>query len=447
MTSFLSALADARRLVFTQRTVRLLLRALWTGLAGYLGAWALTLDLNPADAAPLRWTAAGLLAAPALVALLRPLRSGRLAWRMDRMLGLREQLVTAWQVSRDERPPDLISGALLTDAAGLLNQVRPRIARRGWFLQRDLEALLLVAVLFGCARFIDRNREAFSLPQVAALDAPALVDSPAFRDVFPSGVPGLTEAPAGSGSGESPGQAGLGEGELDSLDNILTELGEALSEHPETAEAGEALQNGDLSGAAAAIERTADNIDLLPEEARQNLQQALQQAAQQARDAGQEDLAEDLQAAADALRNPNPNDPLSADALDDLADSLRDLGEAFASQGSGEEDGSAPPENEPQVGSAGGVSGSGSGAGGASPPEPISRLEGAGEDFTLEGEDAPSGLLQPGSSPGTPVTTTGGSSIGAPGSTAGAGPITSILTPYSYSWDWRDVVAQYFSPH
>jgi hypothetical protein len=366
---------------------------------------------------------------------------------MDRLLSLKEQVTTALNVEETGESRSPVARELVADVENQFPGIRARIAGRGWNLARDLEALAVVVLLLGTIVLSHRAGVRFSLQEADPASLPALAGAPGFTDVFPSGIPGLTAGvPPGAEGNANPGAPGPGDEALGDLDNILSDLGEALSEHPETADIGEALQNGDLDGAAAAIERTADNVDLLPEDARQNMQDSLQQAAQQARDAGQEDLAEDLEAAAQALENPDPNNPLAADALDELAESLRDLGEAFASMGQpGEQDGSGSEEG-PDVGSSAGESGSGSGAGTQGLPEPLSRLEGEGEDFSIEGGDDPSGLLQPAGSPGTPVTTIGGTAASGDGTSTGTtGPINSVLTPYSFPWNWRDVVSDYFS--
>jgi hypothetical protein len=445
METFDLGLSRIRRLVFTQRFIRLLLRAVWLGLAGFLIAWGLNVLIGPFFAA-LILVGAAVFAAPALIGAFRAVREERLAWRMDRLLGLQEQVTTALRVERaaGERGP--VARALVAEAGGRLPDLHARISARGWYLRRDLEALALVLILLGGVLLTDRAGVQFSPAEAELAGLPVFGGAPSFADVFPSGIPGLTDAAPGGqdgNAGSAPPDA-TGEG-LGEIANILADLGDELSEHPETSEIGEALEQGDLEGAAAAIERTADNVDLLPEDARQNMQEALRQAAQDARDAGQEDLADDLQAAADALENTDPDNPMAADALDELAESIRDLSEIFGSMGTPSNQSSENQEG-PDVGSSSGESGSGSGAGTQGVLEPITRLEGVGEDFSIEGGDDPSGLLQPSGS-GDPATSTSGGSVSAGGSTpTGTGTINSVLTPYSFPWYWRDVVADYFSP-
>ncbi|MFQ5615789.1 MAG: hypothetical protein ACE5GO_04920 [Anaerolineales bacterium] len=447
MTPLHRTLTQIRALIFTQRAARLLLRAAWTGLAGCLIGWGVyTLFGVPENTA--YWIVLGaVFAAPSLLAIFHPLRMARLVWEMDRRLGLREQVSAAWQVSRDERGKSRIASRLIEDVVTLLPGQRSRILRRGWFLGRDLESALIIITLLVTILWFGAFNVTLALPESAPLELPPLDQPPTSEDVFPSGIPGVTNPPEAdqAGNDAAPG-ADASPGEIGTLDNILTGLGEALSGHPETAEAGEALQQGDLEGAAAAIERIADQVDLLPEDARQNAQQALRKAAQQAREAGQDELAGTLERAAQALQNPNST--VTANALDELANELRELGEVFAAMGQpGDDDpGDSPPDNSPQVGSSEGGSGASAGAD-SGKPEPLIRLEGEGEEFEVEGGDEPSGLLTPGEPSGEVAPPTGGiPSVAGGGSPGDTGIINSILTPYSFPWRWRDVVSDYFSP-
>jgi hypothetical protein len=447
-----ASISRLRNLVFAQRAARLLLRAAWLFVAGYLLGWGLYARWGwLADTR--YWLALGsALAAPALFAALRPLRTGRLARRIDHHLHTREQVTAAVRIQSGDQPPNRVETLLLEDAAALLREIFDRVWRLGWRLHVDAASALIIGVLLASHFLVTAaldNVAVLDLPPLAqtAWQIPPLAAAPAYDDIFPSGIPGLTDPLAGDpNANPNPASGEMTPEEAAALDNILSDLGEDLSKHPETADAGEALQEGDLEGAAAAIERIADNVDLLPDDARQDMQQALQRAARQARAAGQEQLAEDLERAAAALESTDPNNPLTADALDDLADGLRDLGETFASMGQpGEPDSLAPPENAPQVGSAGGESGAGGGQGSTGSPEPITRLDGQGDDFTIEGGSSASGLLAPGTG-GDPAGTGGTPAAIGGGSPGETDPINSILTPYSFPWRWLSVVSKYFAP-
>ncbi len=442
MPDLKSSLPQLRAILLTQRTLRLLLRAAWTGCVGYLIAWGIN-DLYGTVPDFRAWVAFGLLLAlPSLLALFRPLRMTSLAWNLDRRFELREQLSTAWQTTQQPEQTR-ISTLLLTDAETLLPPQRARILRRGWFLARDLTALLVVAaLLFTINAFTQANTPYAPAPLRPSLDLPPLAEAPTYDDLFPSGIPGLTEPPATDPNPSEP----LTPDQASTLDDLLSELGETLSENPETAPAGEALQQGDLAEAASEIERLADELDSLPEEARQNAQDAFQRAAEQAEQAGQEDLAEALQQAANGMTAPDSNNLEAAEALDDLAGEFRQLENQFASIGqAGDQDPATAPSANDQPGDNQGGTAAGTGTGGEGQPEPLERLEGEGQTTEIEGDDTPSGLLAPGEATGDP--TPGGGPIIASGEEQGDTTlIESILTPYTYFWRWRDVVSKYFSP-
>jgi hypothetical protein len=445
MPRFRTRLAQIQALLLTQRSLRLLLRSAWLFAAGYLIGWSAQRLFGSPD--PIGWYAIGaLLAAPAWISIFRPLRRGPLVWKMDRRLQLKEQITTAWQL-RSTPPGDSLARLLIADATQILPQQSRRILKRGWFLSRDLVSTLIVVVLlltvFWATAFTNTLAAAAGDGQ---LQLPPLVEDPNADDVFPSGIPGLTGQPGDAGPDDSSSSPD-GPGDLGALDDILSELGEGLGEEEETAAAGEALEQGDLESAAQEFENLADQADQLPQDAQDNLQESLEQAAEQAEQQGFDQLAQDLSDAAEALENP-PDSVEAADALDQVAEDLRDLEQQIAAMGQepADEEGQAP-QDEPQVGSGSGTSGAGTGEGGDPvPPEPVTRIQGEGDDFELDGGDNPSGLLVPGD-PGAESTADSGSpaSQGSPVA-QDSGVVDTILTPYSYPWKWRDVVSDYFTP-
>jgi hypothetical protein len=441
MTPFHQSLTALRSLVFAQRSARLLLRALWTGLAGYLIAWGTN---SLWGLFPVGWArlALGLgFALPSLFALLRPLPVGRLAWRLDRLFGLKEQITTAWQTANLRRVGgSQVDALLLEDATRLLPAQRARVLRRGWFLGQDAESLAIVLLLAAAVFFFSLFNNLLSLPDAHTQELPPLNLPPVASDVFPSGIPGQGETNPGEGEDAPSAAGGLTPDQIGTLDQILTDLGRSLGQYPETGETGRDLQNGDLEAAASGVERIADTLDLLPPQALENLAQSLAQAAQQAAEAGQEDLAQALNAAAQALQGPAPDFPAGADALDQIAEELRRLAASLAPGSAGD-----PSSGEPgEPGSiTEGSSGAGSGSATQGQPEPLIRLEAEGGALPLEGGQEPSGLLVPGSSAGDVVVA--GAPGASSGSTGGTATVNSVLTPYSLSWRWRNVVSKYFS--
>ncbi|GAB4581306.1 MAG: hypothetical protein Fur0022_40530 [Anaerolineales bacterium] len=440
MASLNPALLQLRTLLLAQRTVRLLVRAAWTGLAGYLIGWGIN-DLYGTLPNAQTWTTlGGFLALPSIVTIFYTLPMSRLVWNLDRRFALREQLSTAWQTSQHPAQTRL-STLLLADAAALLPAQRARILRRGWFLSRDLLSLLVVlGLFFTVSTFTEANTPYPPISQHPPLALPPLAEAPTYQDIFPSGIPGLTQPPNTPAPSEP-----LSPDEATDLDDILSELGENLSENPETAPAGEALQQGDLAEAAAELERLADELDNLPAEARENAEDALRNAAQQAEQAGAEDLANALQEAADGMEAPESNNLQAAEALDHLADEFRQLEDQFAALGqAGDQEPTQDSQTPPQEGAGGSSAGTGSENEGQ--PEPLERLEGEGQTVEIEGDETPSGLLTPGEASGPPTTDGSGPIIASGGGSGKTDPIQSILVPYNFSWRWRDVVSKYFSP-
>ena len=443
MSDIKVTLPRLRALVLIQRTLRLLLRAVWTGLSGYLIGWGIN-DLYGSLPDTRIWLAFGfILALPFLLVIFRPLPLPRLTWNLDRRFGLREQLSAAWQTAQQSEP-NRLSTLLIADAEALLPAQNNRILHRGWFLSRDILAALIVTTLFLAINAFNAYNTTLAAPEAVPLDLPPLAEAPTYDDLFPSGIPGLTQAP-----GSDPGQSDpLTPEQAASLDDILSELGDALSQNPETALAGEALQQGDLDEAAIEIARLADELEDLPQEARDNAQDALKRAAEQAQQSGQQDLADSLQQAADSLNNPDPNNLEAAEALDDLAGEFRKLEDQFASMGQAgdQEPAPEPSEGEQQANNSEGGSAGGTSSGTEGQSEPVERLEGEGQTVEIQGEENPSGLLTPGETSGSPTTGDGGPIIAGGGGTGDTNPINSILTPHNFPWRWRDVVSKYFSP-
>jgi hypothetical protein len=444
MSTLKPSLLRLRALLLTQRTLRLLLRAAWTGLAGYLLGWGLH-DLYGTFPNSQTWLAFGLaLALPSLITLLRPLPMPHLAWNLDRRFALREQLSAAWQYETQTSSSPLVQ-SLLTDAETLLPPQRTRILRRGWFLTRDLTAALIVATLFVTVNaFSQANTPLDPAPTLSPLALPPLAEAPTYEDLFPSGIPGLTETPPDPNQPDplTPEQA-------TPLDDLLSDLGEALSENPETAPAGEALQQGDLAQAASEIEQLADTLEGLPSEARENAEDALRAAADQAQQAGEEDLADALEQAANGLEAPESNNLEAAEALDELASEFRKLEDQFAALGqAGDQepaDESSNGEQPTQEGTGGSAAGTGNNSE-ETQPEPLERLEGEGQTVELAGDETPSGLLTPGEASDVPATGDTGPIIASSDGLGETDLINSILAPYSFPWRWRDVVSKYFSP-
>jgi hypothetical protein len=457
-------LEELHHLVWAQRGLRLGLRTVWLGLTGIFLGWALHALWgwlpNPAA-----WFLIGLAfalvpAVPLFGLVLDSLRrsppgasTSRWVWRLDRRLGFKEQISTAWGIVQ-KRENGRMNEALVRDVLGILSQVRRRVWKHGWFLERDLVSASIVLLLCGIMVTSLLLRPAADIP----FDAPALdpfASAPLPQDQPPSDRPPAAPPPAGdealppetdpsagdgqpgnapqgggqpeaNPSGENGGGAALGS-QSGSAPNTpvdpataeaLRRLGSELSEQAGTYGLGQALEQLDLDAAAGALEDLNDNLDDLSPESRENLAEAMQEAAEALENTGEQPLSDDLRDAADSLAGPGQQ---ANEALDQVAGDLRQLS---GEMGSAE--------------MAGGGTGEGSGS-----AEPLPRLQGEGSDLELPLDDSSqSGLLSPAPQETGGDATASGSLDSA--YQAGDDEAASPLLPNSYLWKWRDVVGKYF---
>lgn len=422
-------------LAWGQKALRHLTRALWTGGAVYLILWGLNLRFG--------WLAGGrtrllLAVGAASIWLLRSfipipdLRS--FAWRMDRGLRFDEQVSSALMVEREGvRNP--LHSTLIHDAAAVLTQARKRMLSRGWRLLSELEALGVVALM----AFVIYFTGSMATPDIPAeniLLLPPLEEEPTAQEIIPWEAPELTEIAMPEPGGEAGQAESLSPEEMAFLETALGLVGEALAGDAATADLGEALQSGELQAASHAMEELADQVGDLSSESQTRTADIFSQAAEALSPPSMEELSDDLSAAADALNE--ADEGASSAALEKLADDLLSLSGTL----------------DMETDSAGGLP-TGSGAAGAGTgtdsdsrevgdADSFARIESEDETFELELEEDTSGLL----SPGPADSEAGEGTVGGEFERLQVGDssvINSMLTPYHYSWIWRDVVARYFS--
>lgn len=423
-------------LAWSQRATRQLLRVAWLGVGGYLLAWGLQ-QLGGWLPEPRSWLYLGVaLALIPLPAIFLPWpRPSRLAWRLDQAYGSQAQLTTAWQVSRAPAAGE-IPQLLVGEAAALLPRVTWRVLWRGWYLRGDLVASLIVAVLYVLAFGTNWTTTPLTMAATAKQTLPPLGQDPEASLVFPDGIPGATAANAAT-TGTSAPRGETAQAISETTQAALQQLGAALSQTAVSHNAGRALQQNDLEGAARELELLADQVDQLARETRDRLADAFAEAAAQIGEESapaEQALGEDLQQLGDQLRR--SGDRTAREQLDQVASDLRALVQLSAlAEGGGEAGAGAPV-------SAGGSPEEGD-------PQSFARLQGEGETLQLEGAreegDEGSGLLLAGGQDqaGRDVAAGAADREALDWGNTGSG----ILTPYDFPWIWRHVVSQYFSPH
>ena len=270
-------------LVWFKRSFRLMIRAVWLGLCGYLLAWGLNqLKGWLPDERIWLWLGVAFAALPLVGIMLSWPPRKRLVWSLDRELELQEQVSTAWSVC-SEGQENRVTEALLSDVRLILPRVRKRLLTRGWWLTRDVVALLIVLLL--CVgvyiyRFLPVTMPTIDTVEVSLL--PPLGGEASAEEVFPDGLLGInptpTPAPGGEGDEMGAGDSGAGEGMSQTIQDALAAMGEELSQNAATYELGQALQSGDAGEAASALENLSDQVEGLEAETLETLAGALEQA-------------------------------------------------------------------------------------------------------------------------------------------------------------------------
>jgi hypothetical protein len=440
MTLFGRRLWSVFALLWLQRATRLLLRAGWLLGAGILAGWAMNQRWGWLPNSN-HWLLLG--AVPAglsLLAIVLPLpHPARLAWRLDRLYGLDEQIATAWQVRN--QPPHELSRLLAADAANLLPRVFRRVLWRGWNLMGDLVSALTIAVLYILVLGPSWTGTPAAPLQVERERLPLAGQDATAAALFPGSVPGLnpqqsaSASGAGMGEGEPGDTGGAGDATQDARSaagaEVLQELGAALAQEAATYNVGRALEDGDLETAATEMELLGDQLKAMAPETQQETGEKLGEAGEELASAGleaEQQLAESLQRLGGSMSS---GETPAQQQLDSVAADLRalaDLPVASASPMDGES--------------------SGAGVGGASSIlgdiQPLERITGAGDTLVVDFENAEGegSLLQ-----GDPDQRGEGTVSGSQdGFISGPVTVSGNLTPYQFPWQWRYVVSQYFTP-
>lgn len=436
---FLRTLHRLRAAFWRRRFLRGLVRTLWLTLlvptivlVGYLWlGWRV---------AWYEWmSVAAFVAAISLIWAARPLRLHRMVHRLDRLLGARARLITAFEVSQTGTlAANPVTEHLLHDSVNLSVDARQRVRLfdRGFWV--EMNTLIAVAGLLGALLMFDALTT--NIPNATPLDLPPLGQEPSAEDIDPLNAQ-LQPPPF------QPPQLSAAQ-----VQAALDALAEALGDQAVTRAAAEAIEQGDLAGAAEELRRVADQLEGLSEQARQQLGESLQEAAD-AMGGDVPGFTEPLQSGSQSLQG----DDLSgaAQALEELAETLDQLdgqpGESGAQPGDqpGESQSEGDAPQEPGDSEAGAGDGAGDGEGGegdSGAGDQTERLPIDGEPLELESEsDLEERVLQPGELDAdagdrrTEDSPFARQPLNAGGEELGPDPLT-------YPWQQRDVVRKYFTP-
>jgi hypothetical protein len=391
-----------------------------------------------------------------VVALLRPRLSPKeAARRLDQRFHLDEQLATAIEVAETRPPPDSVAARLVAQSSGTAKLLRQRIAQRQrppWNDLTTLLALLPVAlglyILSGIGSF---NLEGgiLPLPPLAAPLDPAqefAEQPPPPQEQSGAPLPGAGAQAPGAGSQPGQGEQAGATGDPRALDA----LADALRDQGATRSAAEALDRGDLGGAAQQLRALADQAGQLSQQARDDLAESLRDAAERI-EPQDPALADRLRQSADGIEQGGQD---ASEALDDLARAIDELQNGQPSAQSGGQDqpgqngqGDQSSEGSGQQGDAGQGGGPG-GVGNGAPSE--QRTSGAPDRLGVPGQPVPLDVEGPGAVPAEPSDRQPTTSEIVPGSTSGDSSsnerVQTGADPLRVPLDERDVVQEYFQP-
>ena len=438
--TFIDNTRDLLKLSTKQTRMRSLLRGLWIGLAGFNIIWGVDLIWN----LKLGWLIKlifGLLCGGYFIvkAIVYKRDMNDFVWRVDRLLDTKEQISTAWMVSKKETQVRL-DQELIEEANRLTSELKQRVKDKGWFLRKDFVSLALMLFL-SSAMLISGGQAQYQTYQAsqAALLPPINTD-PSIEEVFEGRVPDMEGEPGESGEKGDGEQAGTGTNEIL---NSFKENSSELTNSPETQNLGSALENGDIEKAAKELENLAENFDDLSGETKQNLAEIMKKSGESTAELGMQEMAEQFDQTAEAIEEAADSDkgsPASQEAQGEMKESAQNM-KALAEQlDMMSLFGEASPTGQQNASSGGG--GSGSGASENSEPEPVERLQGEGETMELQiSESSESGLLEPKPPVGTGTSTAQGS-FGLINFDEGTS--SSVLTLYTYPYEWQPVISNYF---
>jgi hypothetical protein len=185
---------------------------------------------------------------------LRPIRPKKMVHRLDKLLGLRAQLITAFEASQLQPQPDnLVVGQLLENSVDLSVKLRRQISLIDRSFWLEMHTLIGVAAVLGALLIFDALTP--RIPEANLVDLPSPGQEPQADEVVP---PDPQLAPPLQEQLQSMSQA--------QLQAALDALAEALRDQAVTRAAAEALDRGDIGRAAQELRRLADQLGELSEE-------------------------------------------------------------------------------------------------------------------------------------------------------------------------------------
>ncbi len=276
---FLREIARIFQVAWTQKIIKMVLRAAWVGGAIYLFCWGVNRLWGWLPAQAAWFWLAGLAAAGTLgTAFLQRAPSRGFVWRLDRGYRLQEQVFTAYEVIQDEtqekkRNP-AVDELLQSEQLGRLPAIRRDLADRGWRIKGEFESTVVVLILLLIVYLLSvEDIGRFPLDQGVGI-LPNLSKDPTAAEVLTENIPGDMggNQPAQLQTGElGSGQNIICEGNWEEVADVFINLGGTLSQQSATYDIGVGLQELDFGQAAQGFGNLAEEVEDLSAESREGL--------------------------------------------------------------------------------------------------------------------------------------------------------------------------------
>lgn len=332
MTShdFLREIDRIFQIAFTQKIVRMILRAAWMAGAIYLGFWG-TNRLWGWFPNQSIWVFGALSAAILVIGSVILVRKPgkQFVWRLDQGYSLNEQVYTLYEVLRFGEPgmekSPLIQDLLNSQNIARLREVRRELVDKGWGLKQEFESTIMVLVLLMIV-YLTSVSSITQLQTGGMLNVlPALGSELTADQVFTSGIPGYQGPAEGLGDGiGATGEIGLMSSfDLNPLEwlqvsALIKKLGEGLKAEAATHELGRALYQENYKEAANQFGNLAENSDTLSAGVRGQIADQFLGTAVALQDIQQTEISSYFQEASAALYSGSKQRVY--EELDDLAD-------------------------------------------------------------------------------------------------------------------------------
>lgn len=392
---------------------------------------------------------------------MRPIRLNKMTERLDRRLNLRARLITAYEVGhipgKSGQSDNLVVQRLLQESVNILLDLRRHIRSFGRSFWVEMQALIAVAALLIAMLMLDALSP--HLPNATPVELPPGWQEPKAEAVLPPDAQ-LRPPPF-----QQPEPQVQQTSSQDQLQQALEALADALRDQAVTRSIAEALDRGDLSGAANGLRRLADQLGQLSEQAQAELGQSLEEAAKNA-GGNVPDLTEPLQSGSSALGQDNLR--AAQQALEQLADAIESIQQTPQESAQAQPQSSGQPQENSQSQSGenqgsqtenqnggdqpppeGSGSGAGSGQEGQGSDQPASeeeRLAVEGKPLELESDPTQEDrVLQPAelNAQAGDKSTEDSPFARQP---ANRNPGDLGPDPLAYPWEKRDVIRRYFTP-